>query len=279
VYSSLTFNSLVNLSLGLVYEGGKMKKLLPLIVLVGVVPAFGQSQLVCRDLKESGGFLYQGETVVNGQACRQVTYAPVQQQSANVAANVTAADPKPASVAAQPSSSDPGSNPVSVSLSATTASPAPSEAGGSVSMAVTASRPQPGARVAIAPMGGFETYFAAAVREKKVPLAITLNKNAAQYFVVSSETEWHGFVYGEGGSASWNKNGGNAAYGAAGSSTRGVEASIMLIDANTKDVVWAYEVHKNSHGSLIFGTFGARGQQSVAEACAKHLKEFIEKGK
>jgi len=53
----------------------------------------------------------------------------------------------------------------------------------------------------------------------------------------------------------------------------------MLIDAKTKDVVWAYEVHKNSHGSLIFGTLGARGQQSIAEACAKHLKEYIEKTK
>jgi hypothetical protein len=53
----------------------------------------------------------------------------------------------------------------------------------------------------------------------------------------------------------------------------------MVIDAKTKDVVWAYEVHKSSHGSLFFGTLGARGKQSMAEACAKHLKEYIEKGK
>jgi len=32
----------------------------------------------------------------------------------------------------------------------------------------------------------------------------------------------------------------------------------------------------SSHGALILGTLAARGQQSVAEACAKHLKEFIE---
>jgi hypothetical protein len=37
--------------------------------------------------------------------------------------------------------------------------------------------------------------------------------------------------------------------------------------------------HKSSHGALLFGTHAARGQQSLAEACAKHLKEFIEKGK
>jgi hypothetical protein len=128
-------------------------------------------------------------------------------------------------------------------------------------------------------MGGFETYFAAAVREKKVPVQLTLDKDSARFFVVSTETEWHGFVYGSGGSASWNQNGGTASHGAAASSTRGLEASIMLIDAKTKDVVWAYEVHKNSHGALLFGTHAARGQQSLAEACAKHLKEFIEKGK
>ena len=136
-----------------------------------------------------------------------------------------------------------------------------------------------GARVVIAPMGGFETYFAAAVREKKVHVTLTLDKATAQYFVVSTNTEWQGFVFGSGGTANWTRAGGNASYGSAGSSTRGLEASIMLIDAKSKDVVWAYEVHKSSHGALIFGSFGARGQQSIAEACAKHLKEYIEKGK
>jgi hypothetical protein len=132
-----------------------------------------------------------------------------------------------------------------------------------------------GSRVVIAPMGGFETYFAAAVREKGVPITLTLDKASAQYFVVSTNTEWEGFVFGSG--ANWNRAGGAA--GASASSTRGLEASIMLIDAKTKDVIWAYEVHKSSHGALLFGTFGARGQQSIAEACAKHLKEYIEKGK
>jgi len=148
------------------------------------------------------------------------------------------------------------------------------------SLASPADAPIPsGARIVIAPMGGFETFFAAAVREKKVPVTLTLDKDTAQYFVVSTETEWRGFVFGSGASANWNQNGGSAASGSAGSSTRGLEASIMLIDAKSKDVVWAYEVHKSSHGVLLLGTHGARGQQSLAEACAKHLKEYIEKGK
>ena len=136
-----------------------------------------------------------------------------------------------------------------------------------------------GARIVIAPMGGFETYFAAAVREKKVPVTLTLDKASAQFFVVSTDTEWQGFVFGSGGSASWGATGGSATHAASASSTRGLEASIMVIDAKSKDVVWAYEVHKNSHGSIFFGTLGARGKQSIAEACAKHLKEYIETGK
>jgi hypothetical protein len=229
-----------------------MRRLLPLFLLVSAIPTFGQTQTVCRDPKDSGGYLYPGETLINGQACRQVTYAPTPDP------NATASNALPVAV--------PPTAPAPTAESTSTEPP-------------IALPPQPGARVAIAPMGGFETYFAAAIREKKVPITVTLNRDTAQYFVVSSETEWHGFVYGSGGSASWNQNGGSAAHGAAASSTRGVEASIMVIDAKTKDVVWAYEVHKNSHGSLLFGTLAARGQQSVAEACAKHLKEFIEKGK
>lgn len=156
------------------------------------------------------------------------------------------------------------------------AAPSPVSSGASELASPSASGPvKPGARVVIAPMGGFETYFAAAVREKGVPITLTLDKASAQYFVVSTNTEWQGFVYGAAGAAS----GRTAAFGSSASTTRGLEASIMLIDARTKDVVWAYEVHKNSHGALIFGTFGARGQQSIAEACAKHLKEYIEKGK
>jgi hypothetical protein len=50
--------------------------LLSLISIGFAIPAFAQTQMACRDLKESGGYLYQGATVINGQACRQITYAP-----------------------------------------------------------------------------------------------------------------------------------------------------------------------------------------------------------
>jgi hypothetical protein len=180
--------------------------------------------------------------------------------------------------AAPPKSAEPSPGAQGPSTSNDTSSPAaepPPSAASDSDENSASGQISPGARIVIAPMGGFETYFAAAVREKKVPVTLTLDKTSAQFFVVSTDTNWEGFVYGSG--AAWSRNGGAA--GSAASSTRGTEASIMLIDARTKDVVWAYEVHKNSHGALLFGTLGARGEQSVAEACAKHLREYIEKGK
>lgn len=225
-------------------------------------------QMQCRDLASTGNVVGPDESLVNEMACKTVKQVTVEKQVVNSGAPsgsnqfgasgagvVPAALPVPTSDAKN-DSSQPLSQPIAGSDQISS-----------------------GARIVIAPMGGFETYFAAAVREKKVPVTLTLDKDSAQFFVVSTETEWHGFVFGSGGSANWNQNGGSASHGSAGSSTRGLEASIMLIDARTKDVVWAYEVHKNSHGALLLGTHAARGQQSLAEACAKHLKEFIEKGK
>ncbi len=55
-----------------------MKRALLVAVILWAAPSFAQTQMACRDLKESGGFLYAGETVVNGQACKEVTYAPPQ---------------------------------------------------------------------------------------------------------------------------------------------------------------------------------------------------------
>jgi hypothetical protein len=227
-------------------------------------------QMQCRDLASTGNFVNSDEVLINGMACRSAKQAPVAAQVA------TSATTSPAPAQQVPSnqfaSSDAPTAPAAPITKATDSRDAaqPVSDSGQIS---------PGARIVIAPMGGFETYFAAAMREKKVPVRLTLDKDSAQFFVVSTETEWHGFVYGSGGSANWNQNGGSAAHGAAASSTRGLEASIMLIDAKSKDVVWAYEVHKSSHGALLLGTHAARGQQSLAEACAKHLKEFIEKGK
>ncbi len=82
-----------------------MKKALLLTLIAWALPSFAQTQMACRDLKESGGFLYAGETVVNGQACRQVTYTTVAQPGAvtNAPAAV-AASSQPSGAASAPAS-------------------------------------------------------------------------------------------------------------------------------------------------------------------------------
>jgi hypothetical protein len=88
------------------FRGGNVKRILLLALIVWAVPSFGQTQMACRDLKDSGGFLYAGETVVNGQACKQVTYAPAQ-QAAFVNTSAPVADPRPALVAVAPVAATP----------------------------------------------------------------------------------------------------------------------------------------------------------------------------
>jgi hypothetical protein len=233
-------------------------------------------QMQCHDLASNNNFVASDEVLVNGMACRYVKSAATASQPAQPAqiANAAPAVATNTAVAKQPVATDvPAAPAVNDPASAPQSKQEPE------ATTVGNGEVTPGSRIVIAPMGGFETYFAAAIREKKVPVKLTLNRESAQFFVVSTETEWHGFVYGSAGGANWNQNGGSAGHAASASSTRGLEASIMVIDAKTKDVVWAYEVHKSSHGALLFGTHAARGQQSLAEACAKHLKEYIEKGK
>ena len=233
-------------------------------------------QMQCHDLSSNANFVAPDEVVVNGMACRTVKTQPSTNQPPAQVANATPAATASAVSLKQPVAPDapataPANEPIANSATQPIREPEGTVTGNGEIV--------PGSRIVIAPMGGFETYFAAAIREKKVPVKLTLDRDSAQFFVVSTETEWHGFVYGSAGGANWNQSGGSAGHAASASSTRGLEASIMMIDAKTKDVVWAYEVHKSSHGALLFGTHAARGQQSLAEACAKHLKEYIEKGK
>src|SRR5271163_4810193 len=189
-------------------------------------------QMQCRDLASTGNFVNSDEVLINGMACRSAKQATAATQVA------ASANTSPASAPQAPSNQFASSDAPTAAAAPITKATDSRDAAQPVS---DNGQISPGARIVIAPMGGFETYFAAAMREKKVPVRLTLDKDSAQFFVVSTETEWHGFVYGSGGSANWNQNGGSAAHGAAASSTRGLEASIMLIDAKSKDVVWAYE--------------------------------------
>lgn len=114
-----------------------------------------------------------------------------------------------------------------------------------------------GSRVYIAPMaGGFETYLAAGLVQKKVPLVITMKEDTADYVITGiSSTE----------KAGWAK------MLFMGSDSSNDMASIKVVNQKTNVVAFAYAVHKGN---------SVRGAQSAAEACAKHLKEKMEnKGK
>ena len=110
-----------------------------------------------------------------------------------------------------------------------------------------------GSRVYIAPMpGGFETYLAAGLVQKKVPLVVTVKEDTADYVITGiSSTE----------KAGWAK------MLFMGSDSSNDMASIKVVNRKTNVVAFAYAVHKGN---------SVRGAQSAAEACAKHLKEKME---
>ena len=112
-----------------------------------------------------------------------------------------------------------------------------------------------GSRVYIGPIeGGYDIYLAAAMHKKEVPIIIVTDKSKADFELSGvSESEkagWAKVVF-------W------------GNTNSAEQASVKVVNVKTGTVVWGYNVNKGS---------SARGKQSSAEACAKHLKEKIEKG-
>jgi hypothetical protein len=109
-----------------------------------------------------------------------------------------------------------------------------------------------GAKVFITPMDGdFATYLSAAFLNKKVPLQIVDDASKADYVITGgSQVE----------KAGWAKT-------IFISPLPHATASITMKDAHGV-LVFAYSVDK---------TNARKGSQSTAEACAKHLKETIEK--
>src|SRR5216684_1102444 len=98
---------------------------------------------------------------------------------------------------------------------------------------------------------GFDTFLTAAITKKKVPFVIVADREQADFEITAaSETE----------KTSWAKV---IFLSQTGSKE---EASMKVVNRKTSTVVFAYSVHKRN---------SARGKQSSAEACAKHMKEVI----
>ena len=112
---------------------------------------------------------------------------------------------------------------------------------------------QPGATVYIEPQAGFENYLLAALQKKKVPLVPVASPEQATYLLKGTSEEKK---------AGWAKM----------LMTKQIHsdnsASVQMIDQRSGAIVFAYSVDKKNT---------LHGQQTTAEACAKHLKEQIEK--
>jgi len=123
------------------------------------------------------------------------------------------------------------------------------------SLSFAQSRPS----VYIEPQQGFETYIAAAIEKKAVPVDVVTDKTRAVYILRSAPVE----VKSE-------STGGKIArclfaY-CAGIEDKG-NVSVQLVEVGSTKIVWAYSVNKQKGGS--------KNQQSMAEAIAKHFKEFL----
>jgi hypothetical protein len=108
-------------------------------------------------------------------------------------------------------------------------------------------------KVYVASMDGFETYIIAAMKEKDVPVQVVADRERADYEIRgTSETEkagWARTIF-------------------TGQTRSNEQASITLADVKTSEIIFAYSVNKVN---------AFRGKQSAAEACAKHMKDFVEK--
>lgn len=110
-----------------------------------------------------------------------------------------------------------------------------------------------GAKIYVAPMGGFENYVIAGILKKKVPVTIVGDRDKAEYEIRgSAETE----------KAGWAK------MLFMGSQQTNEQASVNVQEIKTGNVVFAYSVNKIN---------SVRGKQSAGEAIGKHLNEAIGK--
>src|ERR1022692_3966857 len=114
--------------------------------------------------------------------------------------------------------------------------------------------------VYVDPQQGFETYLAAAISKKNVPVDVVTDQTKANYVLKAAPVE-----------IKTESTGGKIArclfaY-CAGIEDKG-NVSVQLIETSSSKVLWAYSLNKQKGGS--------KNSQSMAEAVAKHLKDFVE---
>lgn len=111
-----------------------------------------------------------------------------------------------------------------------------------------------GAKVFITPISdGYESYLKDAMAVKKVPVEVVTSRESADYEITGTAESQKAGAAKKIIMGNWHSR---------------EEASITLSNLKSGVVVWAYSVHEEG---------STHGKRSSAEACAKHLKEAIEK--
>jgi hypothetical protein len=111
----------------------------------------------------------------------------------------------------------------------------------------------------IEPQDGFETYMAAAIAKKKVPVDLVTDKDKAAYLLKPSRFETKKKSTGE-------KVARCLFLYCVDTGDEG-SVSVQLIEVSTGKILWAYSAEEDN------------SKQTTAEIIAKHLKNFIVKGK
>lgn len=101
----------------------------------------------------------------------------------------------------------------------------------------------------------FDVHFKAALVKKKVPVVVVETPSDAQFEIKGTSETQKASATKKIFTGSWHS---------------AEQASISIASAESGEVVFAYSVNKKN---------SAHGKQSSAEACAKHLKDAIEKRK
>lgn len=113
-----------------------------------------------------------------------------------------------------------------------------------------------GAKVFIESMpDNFDSYFKSALQEKQVPVEVVASREEAEFEIKGTSESQKAGTAKKLFMGSWHSD---------------EQASISVTHLKSGEVVYAYSANKKN---------SAHGKQTTAEACAKHLKEAIEKAK
>jgi hypothetical protein len=126
----------------------------------------------------------------------------------------------------------------------------------SASQAPSSTGLRPGAKVFLNTMpDDFHSYLKSAFTKKKVPVVVVGTKAEADFEITGSSESQKAGAAKKIFMGSWHSD---------------EQASISVADLQTGEVVFAYSANKKN---------SAHGKQTTAEACAKHLKQALEKKK